>query len=150
MIGYGDNRKGYRLYDVQKWRIMYSPDVVFNEMSVGLEKSEAESKLPDVRIDCSNDDESMDNEIDTDKSEVPDHDGVIQQELDNVEEPTIRHSTRARKHPDHYDVWVYVTNECELTTVEEALTGADKDKWKNAMDAEYESITSHNVWDFVE
>ena len=31
----------------------------------------------------------MDNVIDTDESEVPDHDGVIQQEPANVEEPTI-------------------------------------------------------------
>ena len=40
----------------------------------------------------------MDNVIDTDESEVPDLDGVIQQEPDNVEEPTIGCSTRARKH----------------------------------------------------
>ena len=39
---------------------------------------------------------------------------------------------------------------CELTTVEGALTGPNKDKWKNTMDAEYESITSNNVWDLVE
>ena len=44
-MGYGDNHKGYWLYDVQKRRIVYSRDVVFNEMSGGLEKSEAESKL---------------------------------------------------------------------------------------------------------
>ena len=68
---------------------MYSHDVVFNEMSGGLVKSEAKSKLPYVRIECSNDDEVMDNVIDTDESEVPDLDGVIQQEPDNVEEPTI-------------------------------------------------------------
>ena len=43
-----------------------------------------------------------------------------------------------------------VADVCEQTTVEEALTGTDKDKWKNAMDAEYESITSNNVWDLVE
>ena len=43
-----------------------------------------------------------------------------------------------------------VADVCEPTTVEEALTGPDKDKWKNAMDAEYESITSNNVWDLVE
>ena len=50
MIGYGDNHKGYQLYDVQNRRIMYSRDVVFNEMSGGLEKSEAKSKLPYARI----------------------------------------------------------------------------------------------------
>ena len=70
MIGYGENRKEYWLYDVQKQRIMYSCDFVFNEMSGGLEKSEAKSKLPYVRIECSNDDEGMDNVNDTDESEV--------------------------------------------------------------------------------
>ena len=67
-------------------------------MSGGLEKSEAKSKLLYVRIECSNDDESMDNVNDTDESEVPDIDGVFQQEPDNVDEPTIQRSTRARKH----------------------------------------------------
>ena len=32
----------------------------------------------------------------------------------------------------------------------EALTGADREKWKDAMDAEHKSLISNNVWDLVE
>ena len=36
-LGYADNRKGYRLYDVNNQKIIYSRDVTFNEMARGFE-----------------------------------------------------------------------------------------------------------------
>ena len=38
----------------------------------------------------------------------------------------------------------------EPVTVEDALKRQDSDKWKDAMQAEYESLTSNNVWEFVD
>ena len=32
----------------------------------------------------------------------------------------------------------------------DALSGADREKWKDAMDAEHRSLISNNVWDLVE
>ena len=35
----------------------------------------------------------------------------------------------------------------ETTTVKEALSGADKEKWKTAMDKELQSIEKNEVWE---
>ena len=52
-LGYSENRKGYRLYDINKKRIVHSRDVVFDELTCGLQK-ETESisdEFRHVRID---------------------------------------------------------------------------------------------------
>jgi hypothetical protein len=36
LLGYGEQTKGYRLYDVDKKRVIYSRNVVFEESKVGL------------------------------------------------------------------------------------------------------------------
>ena len=38
----------------------------------------------------------------------------------------------------------------EPVTVEDTLKRQDSDKWKDVMQEEYESLTSNNVWEFVE
>ena len=39
LLGYGMNQKGYRLYDIERMKIVHSRDVVFDETSLpGIEK----------------------------------------------------------------------------------------------------------------
>ena len=66
------------------------------------------------------------------------------------EEPVLRQLTREGCHPDRYGVWVNAADVTEPVTVEDALKRQDSDKWKDAMQEEYESLTSNNVWEFVE
>ena len=143
-MGYADNRKGYRLYDEENYKIVYSRDVIFNESVNGsVKQSEAQSNPTRyVKIDCFNEDDDLkDNDIRDEPSDIAsDHD----------EEPVPRRSTREGHHPDHYGVWVNAADVTEPVTVEDALNGQDSDKWKDAMQADYESLTSNNVWELVE
>ena len=41
LLGYGTERKGYRLYDLRRERIFYSRDAVFDESSRGIEKEQS-------------------------------------------------------------------------------------------------------------
>uniref|UniRef100_A0A1X7VWV5 Reverse transcriptase Ty1/copia-type domain-containing protein n=1 Tax=Amphimedon queenslandica TaxID=400682 RepID=A0A1X7VWV5_AMPQE len=64
--------------------------------------------------------------------------------------PTCRRSTRKRKRPDYYGVYINLTEVEEPTTVSKALTGNNKRQWKSAMDAEYRSLMSNDVWELTE
>ena len=64
-------------------------------------------------------------------------------------EPELRRSTRQTTQPDRYDIWVD-TVAAEPATVQEALTGPEKEEWSNAMKQKMESIIySNDVWDQV-
>ena len=39
LLGYGTERKGYRLYDTERERIIHSRNVIFEEDKIGLEQS---------------------------------------------------------------------------------------------------------------
>ena len=41
LLGYGTDRKGYRMYDSRRERVFYSRDVVFDESSRGIEKEQS-------------------------------------------------------------------------------------------------------------
>ena len=135
LVGYGSTTKGYRLYDLDKMKILYSRNVIFDEtQSVSFKKelsSDESSSIPTyVEVPCMNEDseESSDPEVD------------------------VRRSARHIKAPTRYGEWV---NTCineidEPTTVVEALNGPEGEKWKIAMDSEMNSIRENNVWNLVE
>uniref|UniRef100_A0A1X7VQN0 Reverse transcriptase Ty1/copia-type domain-containing protein n=1 Tax=Amphimedon queenslandica TaxID=400682 RepID=A0A1X7VQN0_AMPQE len=83
-----------------------------------------------------------------DDYEVEDHtvsDSEDRKDIPDTE-PVIRRSSRSRHPPDCYGVYVNLTEiEKELTTPTEALAGSDKDKWKSAMNAEFNSLKSNDV-----
>ena len=53
---------------------------------------------------------------------------------------------RVRRAPNFYGEWVNT----EPSSVKEALTGEEKEKWREAMEVEMESIKRNNVWELVE
>ena len=102
-LGYSENQKGYRLYDLERKRIVNSRDVVFNETAYGFEKENASSKdQPCVRID-------LEGEVDDDQGSN-ENTKVQQSQSEQVEsstvEPTLRRSTRTRQPPDYYGTYV--------------------------------------------
>ena len=92
-MGYSDQRKGYRLYDIQKERIVFSRDVAFNETVSGFANDTSNTAY--VQFDLVDNDEC---------EEVADEDQTTSNNEDRVEEPAPRRSTREHKRPDYYGV----------------------------------------------
>ena len=118
------------------------------EMARGFE-GESKSKDSYVRIECEEDVEELSDEVTGEESgEVTEGNNS---RLDSEEDTRIRLSTRERRSHDRYGTWIYLTDQVvQPSTVTEALSGADREKWKDAMDAEHKSLISNNVWDLVE
>lgn len=149
-LGYGTDVKGYRLYDIQRSRVIFSRDVIFDEKHFGFEeneKNEVEKEQEDsrkVEIECEFRDQEVPVDQDTDNEvEVP-------EEANEEEEPRTRRSTRERRRPDYYGVWINNV-ECQQDplTLQEAMIDPDKDKWSTAMQ-EISSLEDNQVWDLVE
>lgn len=54
MLGYGTETKAYRLYDVEREKVFFSRDVIFNETTNGIEKEPGSNDLQTkcVQLDC--------------------------------------------------------------------------------------------------
>ena len=89
-LEYGSDVKGYRLYDTEKGKILYSRDVIFNETQNEVQKE-------DIVVRQEEDDSS--------KTETPtidvfhSDDSVSENEQP---EPTVRHSAREKRPPNMY------------------------------------------------
>ena len=143
-MGYADNRKGYRLYDMEKQKIIYSRDVTFNEMVRGYNNKEAQSPYPCVRIESENSEEEEHEVFDNNEDLMNEE----EMEVNDRSEQEVRRSTRERRSPD---TWIHLSDHgSQPTSVSEALSGPAKEKWISAMDAEYQSLICNNVWDLVE
>ena len=103
-----------------------------------------------MRIECEEDAEGLSDEVTGEESgEVTDEGNNSR--LDSEGDTRIRLSTRERRSPDRYGTWIHLTDQVvQPSTVTEALSGADREKWKDAMDAEHKSLISNNVWELVE
>ena len=67
-------------------------------------------------------------------------------------EPVTRRSTRERKQPDKYGVWVNAATiqNKEPLTVNEALNSSEKNEWRQTMEEEVKSMHKNDVWESVE
>lgn len=143
-LGYGEQTKGYRLYDTTRGRVFYSRDVRFNETKLEKVKKTTE---PDtellVELDLSNDGETSSKDAEDIQEELP---------TDDTTEPTLRRSGRERRAPDYYGVEANIVGELqnEPTSIEDVLQSPKRDKWMNAMEQEIKSLKEHKVWKLVE
>lgn len=136
LLGYGSITKGYRLYDLHKKKSLYSRDVVFDEskiVSFEKESTSGDSSCMPKYIEC-----QVSQEDDIEESADP--------------EISLRRSARERKTPNRLGEWV---NSCigdldEPSSVKEALSGPESDKWRKAMQNEMNSISHNDVWELVE
>ena len=130
MLGYGTETKAYRLYDLEKKKVIFSRDVVFDETKNVTHKdddpSKNESGTKFVQLDCLNEDE------------IEEHQPL------QVEEPNLplRRSTRQRRLPDFYGERVTIVEKSsDPVSFKEALDREDKSQWINAMDKEMDSLS---------
>ena len=140
LLGYGTERKGYRLYDPRRERVFYSRDVVFDESSCGIEK---EQRAPE---------RSSERYVELDFHDDEKHVADKEHTTEEGAEPVVRRSNQEKEAPDYYGDWATVTNAelTEPTTVKDALSSPDKAKWMSAMEKEIESLRKTDVWELVD
>ena len=128
IVGYGTFTKGYRLYDLDWRRIIYSKDVIFDEGNYPvLNKLSDDETKNDFKIDLSSSESS---------DEV------------SVNEPvnSIRKSVRNRKEPDRFGEWAYIASDNnDPKTVDEALKSSESKFWKQAMERELKALSDNKV-----
>lgn len=137
LLGYGEETKGYRLYDVNKMKVLYSRDVKFNEMSNNNEQGSQDVQDEDYKLVI---DMSSKNDTEADTEEQPEI---------AVQDEAPRRSTRERRQPDFYGREQSHLTETPLT-LKDAIVSQDKGKWKAAMENEMTSLHENDVWDLVE
>ena len=149
-LGYGTDVKGCRLYDIQRSQVIFIRDVIFDEKHYGFEeneKNEVEKEQEDsrkVEIEC----EFRDQEVTVDQD--TDNEVEVSEEANEEEEPRTRRSTRERRRPDYYGVWINNV-ECQQDPLplKKAMIDPEKDKWSTAKQ-EISSLEDNQVWDLVE
>ena len=143
---------------------MYSRDVKFNEMEFGLEKEAGSEKSSDyVELDVPSptvevqedevlEDEVLEDEVQEDEIQEDEvQEGELREDSEvgegaatewNVEESGVRRSTRNRQRPDYLVEKVSVAKDSaeEPATVKEALESPQHAEWKEAMEAEMQSL----------
>ena len=83
-----------------------------------------------------------------------------QQEINENAKEVLRKSTRVRNQPERYGEWIeddlmneilYANsaNTTEPTTYEEAVESPESEKWKKAMQSEYDSLMKNDTWKLV-
>jgi hypothetical protein len=153
-VGYGEETKGYRLYDPVRGKIIFSRDVVFNEGNsggLGVGGLGVGGASEYVELELSSDDntpqiselpqEAEEDHLDTSTDSAPDE-----------SQPIVRRSTRQKKMPDYFSWEANVAGSCvqEPHTVEEVLSTPEKVQWVKAMEKEMKSLQENEVWDLVE
>ena len=154
MLGYGAIQKGYRLYDLERMKVIHNRDVIFNEDSMpGVQK---ESTYEYVELEVNNEPVT---EVDQNSIGIENRNST-DPELSSEENSTVttgseevpRRSTRDRQKPHRYGhVVATVCNEQpEPVSVTEVKSSPDKLKWERAMEAEMKSLQTNKVWELVE
>jgi hypothetical protein len=146
-VGYASNSKNYRLFDDVKKKILIRCDVKFNESDFGNYVVDTDSNIVTTEL---NDDKETTGEINQDGYGVENQNDV-------------RRSSRLHKSPVLYGYDEYadtVSQEIlhrafnvgeiyEPRNFNEALSSKYSEEWKNAANAEYESLITSDTWELV-
>ena len=143
-VGYGNETKGYRLFDTVRQKIIFSRDVVFNEQEYcsGSQVPEGDAGHH-VELELSSDEPP---------EEVQDMQPAESGNEQHTSPQVIRRSSRTKYRPNFYGYEANFTQSQtqEPQSVEAALSTPEKAKWLEAMEKEMNSLEKNNVWELVE
>ena len=149
LLGYGENVKGYRLYDLKEKKVFHSRDVLFNEMKFKENKKTLEriEESDEETLELRTEEETLPEMLNPETESEEVNDDIVNNE-DQIE--AVRRSSRVRKVPEYYGEWVNVASISEEPkTVDEALSGSNSKEWEKAMKSEMNSLHENQVWDLV-
>lgn len=161
LVGYSENIKGYRVYNLRTKNIITSRDIIVIEesnkavitipvkeqikessVSVGETLSDAETAI------CESFTDNSDSTFIPSEYEDADEDSSGS----NVSVPEVRKSNRERKGPQRYG-WLVDENihdDGSDLTLQEALEGPEKEQWLNAVNEELQSFNDNGAWELVD
>jgi hypothetical protein len=143
-IGYKDGLKGYKLWNPETKKVVYSRDVVFREMKDVVKQEVLPSKEEPEKIEFDLKDDESDSTEEQESEEEDPH------------TPVLRRSVRERRLPERYTPSDFHSNfalsitDDDPRTVREAVDSEDGKLWKKAMDEEMEALDKNEAWDLVE
>jgi hypothetical protein len=148
-IGYKDGVKGYKLWNPETKKIVYSRDVVFREV-----KDVSKQEFPPTQ----DEPEKIELELDDAKSESSKEEEAEEAEAEEEEPhtPVLRRSVRDRRQPERYSPLDFRSNfalsitDDDPRTVREAVNSEDSKLWKKAMVEEMDALDKNEAWDIVE
>jgi hypothetical protein len=151
-IGYKDGVKGYKLWNPETKKIVYSRDVVFREVKDVTKQEFSPTQDEPEKIEL---------ELDDAKSESFEEEEAEEAEEPEAEEeephtPELRRSVRDRRQPERYSPPDFRSNfslsitDDDPRTVREAVNSEDSKLWKKAMVEEMDALDKNEAWDIVE
>lgn len=150
-IGYASQQKGYRFWDPVQKQCVISRDVKFVELNNGSYQHEK-----DTMVHASNQDHSSVEEVPASVFVQENEEAGIIQESESTEPQALRRSTRKKGGvidpfiKQNYYLYLADEKSQEPCSYGEAIASNEADKWKEAMNAEYDSLKNNNTWDLVE
>ena len=149
-IGYKDGVKGYKLWNPETKKIVYSRDVVFREVKDVTKQEFSPTQDEPEKIEL---------ELDDAKSESSEEEEAEEAEEAEEEEPhtpELRRSVRDRRQPERYSPPNFHSNfslsitDDDPKTVREVVNSEDSKLWKKAMVEEMDALDKNEAWDIVE
>lgn len=178
-VGYCERTKGYRVMHPKTHQIMKSRDVIFfekpglcDEFLISARSTEedrlglSEESKPDDQskeleaasssqpVDCKHSLKEAENdsssEYETDTADDPDADETYYPPKHiTVQEQGTRNITLRPRNKDKKGMFCLYTGLSDPQTVEEALSSTEVKEWKQAMDAEMNSLMENETWNLV-
>ena len=145
-VGYPKETKGYYFYNREEGKVFVARHGVFLEKEFSRRTSGSRVNLEEIR-------ETPENVSTPTQS---------QQEEQNVVEPVVdtpapRRSDRSRRAPERWYALltteqrdIFLLDNDEPATYEEAMSGPDSEKWLGAMKSEIDSMHDNQVWNLVD
>ena len=157
-VGYSEESKGYRFLDKTTSCIKISRDVVFLDKHP--EETQNNRIYSEIEFSISDKPQEMDEEENVQQSENESNEEHLSIDSDSSEdqppEPTPetqrRQSQRSNRGvpPDRYMATTKLAKgDHEPSSIQEALSGLDKEEWKKAINEELESLIRNGTWDIV-
>lgn len=173
-VGYETEVKGYRIWYPDDDCLRTSRDVVFTgryyekgtrkqgDNDHNIEWWIIEDEDPEENVDL---DETLEPQEGAEREESTDEDEleIIEQDVQEEEVPAAQAEAGGRalrdrrllRRPSRYDDYVdineiFVAESQEPLSYDEAIESSETEKWRKAMDEEFEALTKNGVWELVD